>query len=101
MLTLSWADQFDVRAVCRQTRGEVDDRRAAGSMAKYAVKGTEQIGGIPVRIRATSDLDDWHVTRHVRRLITTCWQVGHRVTAADAMGAPSRLPRPPLALGAA
>jgi hypothetical protein len=41
-------------------------------VAKYAVKGTEQIGGTPVRIRAISDLDDWHDTRHVRRLITTC-----------------------------
>lgn len=41
-------------------------------MAKYAVKGTEQIGGIPVRIRSIEDLDDWHVPPHARRLIATC-----------------------------
>jgi hypothetical protein len=31
----------------------------------------------PVCIRRLADLDDWHVTPHARRLITTCWQLGH------------------------
>jgi len=77
-LTLAWGSQADVRAVRRGIPGELDDRKVAAYVAKYAVKGTEQIGGIPVRIKAISDLDDWHVTGHVRKLITTCWQLSHR-----------------------
>jgi hypothetical protein len=76
-LAMSWGSQADVRIVHRGS-GDLDDHKVAAYVAKYAVKGTEQIGGIPVRIKAISDLDDWHVTGHVRRLITTCWQLGHR-----------------------
>ncbi|MGB6456570.1 MAG: replication initiator [Streptosporangiaceae bacterium] len=78
LLTLAWGRQRDVRIVRRDIAGELDDHKVAAYVAKYAVKGTEQIGGIPVRIRNISDLDDWHVTPHVRRLITACWQLGHR-----------------------
>lgn len=78
MITLAWGTQLDVRVVRCDIAGELDDHKVAAYVAKYAVKGTEQIGGIPVRIRSISDLDDWHVTPHVRRLITTCWQLGQR-----------------------
>ena len=67
-----------MRIVCRDIAGQLDDRKVAAYISKHAVKGTGQIGGIPVRIGRLSDLDDWQVTPHVRRLITTCWQLGQR-----------------------
>jgi hypothetical protein len=96
-LTLRWGRQADVRIVRRDISGELDDAKVAAYIAKYAVKGTEQIGGIPVRIRSLADLDGWHVTPHVRRLITACWQLGQREEyqhpAARPVVAPARLPR--------
>ena len=77
-LTLTWGPQADARIVRRDIGGELTDQKVAAYVAKYAVKGTEQIGGIPVRMRAISDLDDWHVTGHVRKLITACRQLGQR-----------------------
>jgi hypothetical protein len=78
MLTLSWGAQVDTRIVRRELGGELDGRAVAAYVAKYATKGTEAIGGIPVPIRSPADLDDWNVTGHVRRLITACWQLGQR-----------------------
>ncbi len=76
-LTLTWGSQIDARAVRRDISGELDDHKAAAYISKYAVKGTEQIGSHPVRIRRISNLDAWEVTPHVRQLITTtCWQLG-------------------------
>jgi hypothetical protein len=83
MLTLSWGDQIDVRVVRREIGGELDDAKVAAYIAKYASKATEDAGGIPVRIRSASDLEDWHVTSHARRLIAACWQLGHRDEYAD------------------
>lgn len=77
-LTLSWGSQADVRIVHREISGELDDAKVAAYIAKYASKATEDAGGIPQRIRAISDLDDWNVTPHARRLITACWQLSHR-----------------------
>ena len=77
-ITLAWGPQADVRIVRSGIEGELSDHKVAAYISKYAVKGTEQIGGIPVRIRRISDLDDWDVTPHARRLITTCWQLGQR-----------------------
>jgi hypothetical protein len=77
-LTLSWGDQIDVRVVRREIDGELDEQKVAAYIAKYASKATEDAGGIPVRIRQASDLDDWNVTGHARRLIAACWQLGHR-----------------------
>jgi hypothetical protein len=77
-LTLAWGSQTDIRAVRHQIGGELDDHKVAAYVAKYASKGTEDIGGIPRRIQAASDLDAWHVTPHARRLITACWQLGQR-----------------------
>jgi Replication initiator protein, pSAM2 len=77
-ITLAWGPQADARIVRSGIEGERDDHKVAAYVSKYAVKGTEQIGGIPVRIRSLADLDDWHVTGHVRKLITACWQLGQR-----------------------
>ncbi len=78
VITLAWGSQADVRVVRRDIDGELDDHKVAAYVATYAVKGTEQTGGIPVPIRRLSDLDDWKATGHVRRLITACWQLSHR-----------------------
>lgn len=78
MLTLTWGAQADARVVRRELDGELDGRAVAAYVAKYATKGTEAIGGIPVPIRCLADLDDWDVTAHVRRLITACWQLARR-----------------------
>jgi len=83
MLTLSWGGQADARVVRREIDGELDGRMVAAYIAKYATKGTEAIGGIPVPIRCLADLDDWDVTPHVRRLITACWQLGQRSEYQD------------------
>jgi hypothetical protein len=77
-LTLAWGRQADARIVRRGIAGELDDHKVAAYIGKYATKGTEDIGGIPRRIRSAADLDAWHVTPHARRMITTCWQLGHR-----------------------
>jgi hypothetical protein len=83
MLTLSWGAQVDARVVRRELDDELDGRMVAAYIAKYATKGTEAIGGIPVPIRSLADLDDWDVTPHVRRLITACWQLGQRQPYQD------------------
>ncbi len=77
-LTLAWGSQLDVKVVRRGIGGEIDDQKVAAYVAKYASKGTEEIGGIPRRIESAAELDDWHVTPHARKLITTCWQLGKR-----------------------
>jgi hypothetical protein len=77
-LTLAWGRQADVRIVRRDISGELDDRKVAAYVAKYASKGTEEVGGIPRPIKKASDLDDYHVTPHARRLITACWQLSQR-----------------------
>jgi hypothetical protein len=66
-LTLAWGSQADVRIVRPGIAGELDARKVAAYVAKYASKGTEDIGGVRRRIRAASDLDAWHVTPHARR----------------------------------
>jgi hypothetical protein len=78
MLTLSWGDQIDVRVVRREIDGELTSLKVAAYIAKYASKATEDAGGIPVHIRQASDLGDWNVTSHARKLIAACWQLGHR-----------------------
>jgi hypothetical protein len=82
-LTLSWGSQADVRPVRRGIDRELDDQKVAAYVAKYASKATEDAGGIPVRIRAAADLEDWNVTGHARRLIAACWQLGCRQEYAD------------------
>jgi hypothetical protein len=82
-LTLSWGAQADARVVRRELDGELDGRMVAAYIAKYATKGTEAIGGIPVPIGCLADLDDWDVTAHVRRLIIACWQLGQRQDYQD------------------
>lgn len=83
VLTLSWGAQADARIVRRELEGELDGRMVAAYIAKYSSKGTEAIGGIPVPVRRLADLDDWHVTGHVRRLITACWQLGQQQQYQD------------------
>lgn len=78
MLTLSWGTQADVRVVRRQIDGELDEARVAAYIAKYASKATEDAGGIPVPIRSATDLEQWNVTPHGRRLIAACWQLAGR-----------------------
>ena len=46
-LTLAWGSQLDVKVVRRGIGGEIDDQKVAAYVAKYASKGTEEIGGIP------------------------------------------------------
>ncbi len=65
-----------MRVVRRGIDGELDDRKVAAYIAKYASKGTEDIGGVPRRIRTAADLNDYRVTGHARGLITACWQLG-------------------------
>ena len=77
-LTLAWSRQTDVRIVRRSIPGELDDHIVAAYVAKYSSKGAEDIGGVPHRIQSPADLDTWHVTPHVRRMITACWQLGQR-----------------------
>jgi hypothetical protein len=77
-LTQAWGSQLDVKVVHRGIAGEIDDQKVAAYVAKYASKGTEDIGGVPRRIESAAELDDWHVTPHVRQLITACWQLGKR-----------------------
>lgn len=77
-LTLTWGRQADPRIVRRGIAGELDDHKVAAYIGKYATKGTENIGGLPRRIKSTADLDAWHVTPHARRLITACRQLGQR-----------------------
>lgn len=83
MLAFSWGAQADARVVRRELDGELDGRMVAAYIAKYATKGTEAIGGIPVPIRSPADLDDWNVTAHVRALIIACWQLGQRTEYQD------------------
>jgi hypothetical protein len=66
----------------RHRRG-TDRSEVAAYIAKYASKATEDVGGIPVRIRRATDLDDCHVTPHGRRLLTARWHLGHRDEYAD------------------
>jgi hypothetical protein len=73
-ITLAWGRQADVRIVRRGIAGQLDACKVAAYVAKYSSKGTEDCGGIPRPIRSAADLDDWHA----RRMITTCWQLGHR-----------------------
>ena len=77
-LTLAWGSQADVRIVRRDISGELDDHKVAAYVAKYSSKGTEDCGGAPRSIRTAADLDAWDITPHARRMITTCWQLGHR-----------------------
>jgi hypothetical protein len=46
-IALAWGSRPNVKTVRRQIGSEINDRAVAAYVAKYASKGTEDIGGIP------------------------------------------------------
>lgn len=99
-LVFGWGKQVDVFAIgSRPTDLDLSDEQVAGYLAKYATKGAEAAGTIPSSLccdqcdgsgragsgrscptcggsGATRDLSQLPVRAHVRRMITTCWDLG-------------------------
>jgi len=101
---LGWGEQIDVREISAATADSpLTDEMVAGYVAKYATKGAEGTGtvdrplhcyrcagsGVTTNAKGasrpcgrcqgnglTEPLDSLNVSPHVRRMITTCWDLG-------------------------
>ncbi|OWA05461.1 plasmid replication initiator protein [Streptomyces sp. CS113] len=75
-LELAWGTQTDVRVLHADGDGPDDDAVAA-YVAKYVTKGTDETGaGTDHKVTTCADIDTAPVSRHVRTLMHTCWNLG-------------------------
>lgn len=76
-LMLGWGRQVDVRpvVVCDDAN-DLTDKQVAGYIAKYATKGAEVSGTVDRPLRPHTNLDQYGLSEHARRIIETCWQLG-------------------------
>src|SRR4051794_28466676 len=71
---LRWGRQLEIRGLEVGDDGRLD-ARWAGSLAKYATKSTEVVGGLMPPLTAET-LRDLRVREHVRRLVECAWRLG-------------------------
>ncbi len=69
-----WGEQFDCRAVTSATPEE--SVRIANYLAKYATKGSDDIGALDRRLRSIEELDNRTLSPHRRELVSTAWRLG-------------------------
>lgn len=74
---ITWGTQVDLRPIRLTGDGQLSDQAAAGYLAKYATKSTEQTGHTSRRLDLdTIDLYADPAGTHVERLIHACWTLG-------------------------
>ena len=71
---IRWGEQIDVRRVAFDS---VAPRAVAAYISKYATKSTDAFGRLDHRLHQT-DLDRLEVRPHLKRLVTTAWELGGR-----------------------
>jgi hypothetical protein len=72
-----WGDELDIRPLDPETRREV-----AGYLAKYAIKSTEQAGGVLHRV-TEHQIDTLPVREHVRRYLRSAFTLAADPALAD------------------
>jgi hypothetical protein len=70
-----WGAQYEVRALELGADAQ-EAGRVAAYIAKYATKSSENGHGVGYRIEKQHDLRDLRCRDHVRRLITSAWDLG-------------------------
>ncbi|MEZ5175153.1 MAG: replication initiator [Acidimicrobiia bacterium] len=72
--TARWGEQVDVRRVALES---TSPRAVAAYIAKYATKSTDAFGRLDHRLHE-SDLVSLDLRPHLKRLVTTAWDLGVR-----------------------
>jgi replication initiator protein RepSA len=78
---VGWDEQLDIRPIKLTSDGELSDQAAAGYLAKYATKSTEQTGHISRPITTEEAVHRYAnpTGNHPERLVHACWTLGvHR-----------------------
>jgi hypothetical protein len=73
---LAWGEQVDVAPVTEADNGR---RRAAAYLAKYATKGSDELGILDHRLRSGTPTDG-RLPDHLRNLVATAWELGSQPT---------------------
>ncbi|MGH3343689.1 MAG: replication initiator [Carbonactinosporaceae bacterium] len=77
---LGWGAQVDVRPITTPDLGEdqqLTEQAVASYIAKYATKAAETTGTLDRRIGSLDQLEKREIPEHARRMIVTCWRLGH------------------------
>jgi len=74
---VGWGSQLDVKTVSAPAE-DGGSRHVAGYLAKYATKSTDESGALDHRLASADDIELLAVNDHLRRLVTTAWQLGGR-----------------------
>lgn len=74
---ITWGTQLDIRPIRLTGDGELTDTAAAGYLAKYATKSTEQTGHTSRRLdHETIEAYADPAGSHPQRLVYACWKLG-------------------------
>ncbi|CAI7977504.1 Replication initiation protein [Frankia sp. Hr75.2] len=79
-----WGVQVDIRRIALD--GPTDVGRVSNYLAKYITKSAAG-GALDHPVRSLAALGRLVLAPHVRRLVETCWRLGHHVTFAAALDA--------------
>ncbi|WP_313954627.1 replication initiator, partial [Frankia sp. EI5c] len=80
-----WGVQVDIRRIVLE--GPADVGRVSNYLAKYITKSAAAGGALDHPVRSLAALARLTLAPHLRRLVETCWRLGHHVMFAAALDA--------------
>ncbi|KEZ35028.1 hypothetical protein CEDDRAFT_03641 [Frankia sp. CeD] len=82
---MRWGVQVDIRRIALD--GPTDVGRVSNYLAKYITKSAAAGGALDHPVRSLAALGRLVLVPHVRRLVETCWRLGHDATFTAALDA--------------
>lgn len=79
----TWGAQCDLRVITASS-ATANPTAIAAYVAKYATKSTEALGAaLAHRLLAASEIEALPVSAHLRRILSTCWELGGQAHLAE------------------